>query len=197
MNCARNHWLIRTLRGLLRPIFYIIFYIFKGFKVYNSEKLPKKSDSLIVCCNHAALVDSIYLILAIKTRFTICGAKPRFFSTPLRRSIMSIANIIKVESHAQFLQDCQTLLQKDEMLLIYPEMGRNPERLGSFKTWAAEVALQNQVSILPCYLFGTTSGHTGSPCLIVGSEIKPQGNADALTQSIRNQIATLALESNL
>jgi 1-acyl-sn-glycerol-3-phosphate acyltransferase len=196
MNYTRNYWFIRILRGVLRPIFHIIFYTLKWFKIYHGEKLPKKPGTLILCCNHAALVDSIYLILAIKARFTICGAKPRFFSTPLRRLIMSIANIIEVENHAQFLQDCHTLLQKGEMLLIYPEMGRNPERLGTFKTWAAEVALQNQVPILPCYLFGTASSHTGSPYLIVGNEIKPQGDADTLTQSIRNQIATLALESN-
>jgi 1-acyl-sn-glycerol-3-phosphate acyltransferase len=192
----RNHLLIRFLRGLLQPIFSLIFYGLKKFRVHHSDRLPTKRQALILCCNHAAFVDSIYLILAVKSRFTICGAKPHYFSTPFRRLLMNVANIIKVENHQQFLQDCSTLLATGEILLIYPEMGRNPDNLGIFKTWAAEVALQNQVPILPCYLFGTTHGHTGSPRLIVGDKIAPQSDANALTHSLRSQIVALAPEQN-
>ncbi|HDN26421.1 MAG TPA: 1-acyl-sn-glycerol-3-phosphate acyltransferase [Thioploca sp.] len=197
MNSHHNLMFARFLRWLLLPIFYLIFYGFKRFRVHHSERLPtKKRRSVILCCNHAAFVDSVYLILAVKPRFTICGAKPRLFSTFFRRLLMNVANVIKVENHQQFLQDCATLLAAGEILLIYPEMGRNPEGLGTFKTWAAEVALQNQVPLLPCYLFGTTQGQTGTPCLIVGEEMEPQGEAAALTRSIRHQIAALAPEQN-
>ena len=187
---------IRLLRWLLRPILYLIFYGLKGFRIHHADRLPKTQQPLILCCNHAAFIDSVYIILALKPRFTICGAKPRLFSTAFRRFIMNLANIIKVENHQQFLQDCTTLLAKGEILLIYPEMGRNQQGMGTFKTWAAEVALQNQVSLLPCYLFGTTRGHIGAPRFIVGTEIKPQGDAETLTQTIRHQIIALATKTN-
>lgn len=181
-----------VLRGLLRTLLAIYFYGIRHFKVCSSEKLPGKRQALILCCNHAALIDSIYIILAVKPRLTICGAKPRYFSTPFRRFLMRLANIIKVESRAGFLQDCGRLLQQAEIILIYPEMGRNPEGLGEFKTWAAEVALQNNVPILPCYLYGTTHGHSGPPRLIVGARIEPEGNAETLTTALRRRIVALS-----
>lgn len=167
-------------------------HLFAGLRVEGAERLPGVRRKLILACNHAAFVDSVALILAVRPRFTICGAKPRLFRNFGLRALMALANILKVESREQFLDDCGALLSAGEILLIYPEMGRNPEGLGDFEEWAAEVALASAAPILPCYLYGTTRGHRGAPRLYVGEEIEPAGDPSSLTARLRRAIAELA-----
>lgn len=166
----------------------------KGFRIEGGERLPADRRAMILTCNHAAFIDSVYLILAVAPRFTICGAKPRLFRNPLLRSVMLLANTLRVESREQFLHDCAALLSTDEILLIYPEMGRNPDGLGQFSTWAAEVALESRVPLLPCYLYGTTDGHRKKPRLFVGEELDPEGEPEVLTGRLRRAIGALGLE---
>ncbi len=181
-----------ALRGLLRLLLKAPIAVLKGFRVEGGERLLEKRRAMILTCNHAAFVDSLYLILAVRRRFTICGAKPRLFRSGALRAVMALANILKVESREQFLADTSALLAAGETLLIYPEMGRFPDALGELKTWAAEVALANGAPLLPCYLYGTTRGHGGPPRLIVGSELVPEGAAEALTERLRREILALA-----
>jgi 1-acyl-sn-glycerol-3-phosphate acyltransferase len=155
---------------------------------------------MILVCNHAAWADSFYLILAVRPRFTICGAKPRYFATAPRRALMAVANILPVDpdpvsGRDAFLDDCRALLAAGEILLIYPEMGRNPAGLGEFRTWAAEAALASRAPLLPCYLHGTTRGHRGPPRLIVGEPVQPAGDATELTCRLLRAVASLAPEA--
>ncbi len=186
-----NRPIFLALRGLLRLLLRPIF-AFKGFRVSGAERLPRRRRPLILTCNHAAFIDSVYLILAARARFTICGAKPRLFRSALLRLAMALANILKVENREQFLRDTGALLAAGETLLIYPEMGRNASGLGELKTWAAEVALAGGVPLLPTYLYGTTRGHDGPPKLIVGRELSPEGDAESLTDRLRQAILALA-----
>lgn len=181
-----------ALRGLLRFLLKAPIMVLRGFRVAGAERLPRRRRALILACNHAAFIDSVYMILAVSPRFTICGAKPRLFRSGVLRALMALANILKVENHEQFMADTGALIAADETLLIYPEMGRNTDRLGEFKTWAAEVALAGGVPLLPCYLYGTTRGHDGPPKLIVGEELAPVGDAESLTGRLRQAILALA-----
>lgn len=181
-----------ALRGLLRFLLKGPFMVLRGFRVIGADRLPRRRRALILACNHAAFIDSVYLILAVHSRFTICGAKPRLFRSALLRALMALANILKVESREQFMADTAALIAADETLLIYPEMGRFPDGIGEFKTWAAEVALANDVSLLPCYLYGTTRGHDGPPKLIVGEELSAEGDAETLNRRLRRAILALA-----
>lgn len=190
MNVNRPAFL--ALRGILRWLLKGPFALLKGFRVVNAGALPRRRRPLILACNHAAFVDSVVLILAVPCRFTICGAKPRLFRTPLLRFAMALANILRVDGREAYLADTAALLASGETLLIYPEMGRFPDGLGEFRTWAAEVALEGGVPILPCYLHGTTRGHAGPPRLIVGEELAPEGDAEALTRRLRHAICALA-----
>ncbi len=181
-----------ALRGVLRLKLKVALYLLKGFRVLGAERLPRAPRPLILTSNHAAFVDSVYLIVAVPCRFTICGAKPRLFRSAPLRFAMALANILKVESHEGFLRDTTALLAAGETILVYPEMGRNPDGPGEFKTWAAETALASGVPLLPCYLYGTTRGHAGPPCLVVGEELSPEGDPETLTRRLRRAI--LALE---
>ena len=177
------------LRGVLRPLTYLA-----GYRVDGRANWPRGVPCIVVV-NHAAFVDSVYVILAAPHRLTICGAKPRLFRSPGLRAVMALANILKVVDQDQFQQDCRHLLQRGETLLVYPEMGRYPDAMGPFKTWAAQVALASKVPVVPCYLYGTTRGQEGSPRLRVGRPMAPEDfesqNADELTAEIRRRIEAL------
>jgi 1-acyl-sn-glycerol-3-phosphate acyltransferase len=195
MTAGLNRPLALLVRRALKLLLKGPVVLLKGFRVEGAARLPARRRPLILVANHAAFIDSVYFILAVRPRFAVCGAKPRLFSTAPRRMLMATANILPVHDHDRYLADCGALLAAGEILLIYPEMGRNPEGLGPFQTWAAEVALANRAPILPCYMYGTTRGHTGAPRLIVGEEMSPAGDAAGLTQRLREVIAALAPES--
>ncbi|MFY9825135.1 MAG: lysophospholipid acyltransferase family protein [Thermoanaerobaculia bacterium] len=186
------------IRRLLRLLLLAPAKLLGGFRIEGAARLPAHRRPMILVCNHAAWADSVYLILALRPRFTICGAKPPYFATAPRRALMAIANILPVDpadpvdGHEIFLADCRTLLAAGEILLIYPEMGRNPAGLGEFRTWAAEAALANRAPLLPCYLHGTTRGHSGPPRLIVGEPMEPAGTAGELTRRLYHAVAALA-----
>ncbi len=194
MTAGLNRPLALLVRRALKLLLKGPIVLLRGFRVEGAARLPSRRCPLILVSNHAAFINSVYFILAVRPRFAICGAKPRLFATAPQRALMAIANILPVHDHDRFLADCTALLAAGEVLLIYPEMGRNPEGLGEFQTWAAEVALAGRALILPCYLYGTTRGHTGPPRLMVGEEMEPEGDAVGLTQRLREAVASLAPE---
>lgn len=165
--------------------------IFRKFRVTGREFLPAKRRPCILACNHAAFIDSVYIACAVQPRFTICGARPVYFRKRMTRFLFGIANILKVENREQFLEDCGRLLDAGEVLLIYPEMGRNPGGMGEFKTWAAEAALSRNVPVIPCYLYGTTAGQEGRARLIAGPSLTPEGSPASFTETIREAILNL------
>ena len=61
---------------------------------------------------------------------------------------MAVANILRVDDRESFLRDCGELLAGGDILLIYPEMGRNPGGVGELDTLAAEVALAARAPVL-------------------------------------------------
>jgi 1-acyl-sn-glycerol-3-phosphate acyltransferase len=188
-----NHPVYLALRVVLKWITRIVLGA-KGFRIHGREHLPGKRTACILIANHAAFVDSVYFISAVRPRFAICGAKPKYFRKWPVRQLFQIANILKVESREQFLRDCGLLLRSGEVILIYPEMGRNPDGIGPFETWAAEVALAEKVKAVPCYLYGTTNGQFGKKQLIAGPPIPPQGDPETLTRTYREAILALKPE---
>jgi 1-acyl-sn-glycerol-3-phosphate acyltransferase len=140
-------------------------------------------------------VDTLYLIAAVRPRFTVCGAQPKYFSSRARRLLLGILNIIKVESREQFMHDCCELLKSNEVILIYPAMGRVFDGLGEFKTWAAEVAIVSQARVIPLYLYGTTKGQHSFKWLMVGEPIQLNTDPEVLTQDFYQAI--MDLKANL
>ena len=186
-----NHSAYLSIRALVKQLAGIFLFVFKGFRIEGRDRLPGKREAVIVISNHAAFVDSIYFICSIKPRFVICGAKPKYFRKPLIRFAFRIANILKIDNKHQYIEDCSNLLTKGEIILIYPEMGRYPDGMGEFKTWAAEVALKNGVSVIPCFFYGTTKGDTGRKKLIVGTKIESTGTIEEFTLKIKQAVTQL------
>jgi 1-acyl-sn-glycerol-3-phosphate acyltransferase len=179
------------LRNCLRILIKPFLHLFKGLTIAGKENLPGRRTPCVIISNHASFTDSVYIICAIRPRFTICGANPRYFISGIKRFVFKIANIIKVVDKNQFIEDCGKLLESGEIILVYPEMGRNPDGLGEFKTWAAELVLSYQVPVIPCYIYGTTKSHSGSKRVVFGSPIEPSGTSIELTQCFRETILRL------
>lgn len=173
----------RGLRAVLRPTVRL--------EVRGGERLPTTRQPLVIACNHASFLDTVYCALAIRPRFVVCGAKPRLFRNAGLRAVMAVGNVLKVEDHALYLADCAALLAEGEILLTYPEMGRFPDGMGPFSTWPAEVALAAGAPILPCFLQGT--GTERLPVVLtVGERLAPTGTAEALTERMRAAVEALA-----
>ncbi|TNE50262.1 MAG: 1-acyl-sn-glycerol-3-phosphate acyltransferase [Deltaproteobacteria bacterium] len=166
----------------------------KQLLVHHPEVWEELSSPFILLANHAAFLDSIYLIRAVPQSFTICGARPKYFARWYWRVLMWLLQIIKVEHRKTYVEDCQRLLQENKPLLIYPEMKRNKEAMGPFKTWAAEVALANHVPVIPAYIYGTTQGQEGPIQIVFGQPYLPDASLDpeSLTQDFRSKIQSLA-----
>jgi 1-acyl-sn-glycerol-3-phosphate acyltransferase len=190
MNPRINHPFFLVLRAILKIPVRIIFRL-QGFRVIGKTNLPGLKKAFILICNHAAFVDSVYLIAAVPRRFVICGAKPKYFEKRIMRFLLRMANILKVENEAQFKRDCAGLLKSGNSILIYPEMGRNKETMGPFKEWAAEVAIEAAADVIPCYLYGTTTGQEGTKRLSIGPALVPGGTPAELTGIFRESIEAL------
>ena len=177
-------------RAIIRIVLIGYFFLIKGYRVRGKKNFPVKGPAVVIA-NHAAFIDSVYFICSMRRRFVVCGAQPKYFSSRKKRILMGLANIIKVENEARFLSDCTLLLDKNEILLIYPEMGRNKEKMGAFKDWAAKVALSGNCPVIPCYLYGTTEGENEKCKLIAGEAIQAAGTPESVTKLFREKIIEL------
>lgn len=195
MNRFVNKPMFLFLRSILKLTFRMYGRLARRFRIVGKNRLPQSRQPCILICNHAAFVDTLYVIAALRPRFVVCGAQPKYFSGRVKRLVLGILNIMKVENKEQFLRDCCRLLQMNEVILIYPAMGRVSDGLGEFKTWAAEVAIASQARVIPLYLYGTTKGHGSHKRLMVGDPIPLNTNPEVLTQDFYQSI--MALEANL
>ena len=163
--------------------------------MHGVERLRSEPAPFVIVCNHAALLDSVFIICAARRTFSVCGARPIYFSTLARRLLLRLLRVIRVDDDAGFERDCAAILARPEPILVYPEMGRNPEAMGPFKENAARVVLANGVPVLPCYIRGTTVGQDPKAVrLLVGTAFTPDpGLSPAdLTVTLRTQIQALA-----
>jgi 1-acyl-sn-glycerol-3-phosphate acyltransferase len=95
MTTTVNRPLPLLVRRLLRPLLRVALFA-RGFRALGAARLPRKRRALILIANHAAWVDSVLFIAAVRPRFTVCGAKPRYFETAPRRMLMALLNILPV-----------------------------------------------------------------------------------------------------
>ena len=174
--------LLRALRPLGR---------LSGLRVDGRERLPRSPEPLVIACNHAAFVDTFWLHLALPEPPSVCGAKPRLYRNAPLRALLALADIRRVEGEAGFLATAGSLLARGRTLLVYPEMGRNPDGPGPFQPWLARLVLTHMVPVLPVYLWGTTTGESGPPLLVVGERRTPSGSPEACTAALRADILAL------
>lgn len=199
MNHQRvNRTLPLAIRAILRLLIGCYLRSIGRLAVHDPFAVTKqfRRGPLILTCNHASYLDSVYLSCAFRPRLTICGAKPRYFSTFAKRVVASIGNILRVESQEQFVADCSELLRAQETIVIYPEMGRYPHGMAPFKTWAAEVALKNDATIVPCFIRGSGIPPHKRVELFVGEPFRVRGTPERVTADLRGKVEYLRAAPN-
>lgn len=156
-------------------------------------RVPTSDRPMILACNHAAYIDTVYLHVGLGEDFVVCGAKPRLFRSPPLRALMKLANVVEVADEAGFFRQVQAGFARGERVLVYPEMGRRPQALGPFVPWFAVAARQAGALIVPIYLYGTSEGHSWPVEIHVGQVIEPRAeeSAQALNARVREAIVAL------
>ncbi len=166
-----------------------------SFAVLNGQNLPQKNRPVIVYSNHQQFIDTLYFAIAMKPRFSLIGANIKYAKHRLMRLVMNVLFIGFYHDDQQFKRDCSRVLHQGRVLLLYPEMGRNPQSIGDFKPLAAEVALANKALLIPCYIhYPKFSKHCE---LIVGEGFLPEGyDVTHLNQLMREKIIALIPKEN-
>ena len=181
----RSGWTLRLCAWLLATL--------RGARLVDGQPLRSARGPMIVVSNHASRSDSFFFVHAATRRLAICGARPAWFSSPLRRWLMRWLGVRRVDGRAPFLDDCEALLAEGRLLLLYPEMKTNRDGMGAFSTWAAELALRSGAPVLPCCIHGTGRNQTGRVHLVVGEarSYGPPQTPGSLTEALRAEIVAL------
>lgn len=181
------------------PFFRLLYRV----KVTGKENIPEAP--VVVCANHTALLDPIFLCLAfgMKQKWAFM-AKQELFRIPVLSWILKKVGAIPVNrgsTDISTLRNAISSLTAGKSLMIFPEGTRtNGETdVSAAKTGAAMIACRAKVSLLP--VFVSTKKHIfGKVNVIIGKPIKAEaegsGNAKykALVENVFGEILRLGGE---
>lgn len=123
------------------------------------ENVPDEGP-LIIAANHVSFIDSLFIPLGLKREVIFLG-KAEYFDKRRTAWFFKATNVIPIRRESGSaaegaLQAGLEVLEKGEILGIYPEGTRSPDgRLYRGKTGVARLALEGRVPVLPVCLFGT------------------------------------------
>lgn len=133
-------------------------------RIEGLDHLPR-TGPVILASNHLAVVDSLYLPLAVPRRITFL-AKSEYFTTPgikgrFNKFFYSAAGQVPIdrsggEAAQAALRTATRVLEDGNVLGLYPEGTRSPDgRLYKGKTGLARIALETGVPVIPVAMIGT------------------------------------------
>lgn len=187
-----------TLVNILR----VIDFIFYGFKKPDNSLVPK-NEGVIICSNHPALRDPIYIAEAMDRKLTFM-AKKELFKNKLFAKLISSLGAFPVDRGANDIAAIKTairLLKGGHALLIFPQ-GTRAKRKDNLpgKQGAVRLALLTGAKILPVglsennHIFKKVHIKIGEP--VDYSEYKKQKlteeDYDRLTQELMDKIYSLS-----
>ena len=147
------------IRGCVRYSFMAYFNLFYKIEVYGKENLPKKGG-YVLCSNHIHWMDPILYVCKVR-RMMYAIAKEELFSTKLKAFIMRRLGLIPVkrdpkENNKESIEMAVEKLQKNNLLLMYPEGTRNGLAKGvKPKKGVALIAMEAKVPIIPMAMVGS------------------------------------------
>lgn len=139
--------LYRLIVGLLRCVSFIIY----RRKVHGDQQLPKDIP-IIVCSNHASMVDPVFLALSVDRPLHFMAKKELFtikILGPIFRKLGAFPvdrGGVDITSFKQALR----ILKENKVLGIFPEGTREQEgRRQNFKDGVATIAVRTNAIIIP------------------------------------------------
>jgi 1-acyl-sn-glycerol-3-phosphate acyltransferase len=145
----------RALKKVLPPLVNPYLHI----KVEGSERIPDR-EAAILACNHLSFIDSIVLPINVARPVYFLG-KADYWDSWRTRWFFQGTGVVPVhrgggEEGAASLRTGVDILQRGDLLGIYPEGTRSPDgRLYRGKTGPVRMALEAKVRIVPCAVIGT------------------------------------------
>lgn len=142
-------------RSLTRRTFRRFVAMMEGFglirvRLHGQERLQHTGGTLVIA-NHPTLID-VVILLAYLPRAN-CVVKGELWRNRYLGGVMRAAGFINNERGEQLLDDCRTVLDNDEAILIFPEGSRSvPGRPLSFKRGTAQVAVRTGAPLTTVFI---------------------------------------------
>lgn len=116
-----------------------------GYKIVGAETLKNDRHCLIVA-NHPSLID--YVLITSQLKQCDCLVKEAIWNNPFMCGVVTFAGYISNKDPEKLLINCQKRLNKDHVLLVFPEGTRttagSPSKL---QRGAAQIALKTASDI--------------------------------------------------
>ena len=131
---------------------------FWQIKIEGAERL-NEGGPYLVCSNHQSMMD-VLVLMALRSDFKWVSGD-RFFKIPMLAVYMRLAGYIAADLKNPFsakgiLEECGAWIEKGVSVGLFPEGTRSANgRLGSFKSGAFRVAVENRVPVLAVAIDGT------------------------------------------
>jgi 1-acyl-sn-glycerol-3-phosphate acyltransferase len=137
-------WLARTVCRLMG-----------GYRVHGREHIPLRGGA-IICSNHVSYLDPPVLGAGFTPRRTYFMAKAELFEIPVLGAVIRTVYAFPVDrttTDREAIRHGIELLQKGELLVVFPEGGRSPDgAIQPGNIGPALMATRAQVPIIPAAL---------------------------------------------
>lgn len=141
---------------LLKPLFRVW--------TVGKENVPEQGPA-ILASNHLSVIDSVFLPLYLRRRVTFLAKSDYFtgrgFKGWITRTFMNAAGQLPIDrsggkASEAALRTALSVLNRDELLGIYPEGTRSPDgRMYRGRTGVARMALESGVPVIPVVMIDT------------------------------------------
>lgn len=141
---------------LLKPLFRVW--------TVGKENVPEQGPA-ILASNHLSVIDSVFLPLYLRRRVTFLAKSDYFtgkgFKGWITRTFMNAAGQLPIDrsggkASEAALRTALSVLDRDELLGIYPEGTRSPDgRMYRGRTGVARMALESGVPVIPVVMIDT------------------------------------------
>ncbi|MEO6604425.1 MAG: lysophospholipid acyltransferase family protein [Aeromicrobium sp.] len=192
--------------------FFRTFNWFTGHKTIRlgDRRLPTDSGA-VLAINHTSYVDFTYIGIDAKRRdkrLVRFMAKIELTKNPVIRFLMWGCQVIPVDrsAGANAYRAAVEELREGEIVGVYPEatISRSFE-IKELKSGAARMALEADVPVIPCVVWGSQRiatkglprqlGRTKTPVMVsIGDPITPTGTADELSTKVHAAMSALLTE---
>ncbi|MDR3206796.1 MAG: 1-acyl-sn-glycerol-3-phosphate acyltransferase [Oscillospiraceae bacterium] len=176
---------------LLRAVFRLVF----RPRFYGRENIPE--GAAVVCANHTASTDPVFLAIAIPCRDQVhFMAKAELLKNPFQRLLLKGLGVFAVRrghSDLAAVKRAFTLLKAGHKVGMFPEGHRvQADEQSQVKTGAAMLAVRAGVPFLPVYispgrkrLFSRVDVVIGSPYLVEGKKLSSERYMDIAEELMR------------
>lgn len=196
---------------IVRPVVTLVL----GLNVRRPTLLPKKGPAIVVA-NHNSHLDTIVLMTLFPIRLLpklrpVAAADYFLRNRLLAWFALQIMGIIPLRrerrsAHDHLLDPCLEALDRDEILILFPEGTRGePERLSTFKSGVAHLAkCRPEIPVIPVLLHGLGKALPKGegllvPCfcdVVVGEELRWTGSKASFMAAIETHFEELLCDLN-